>query len=473
MALSDSEWLAWLESDDTQPVVLIEAGYYDGSAKTLYASDAGYIDPYDVDAPLYPAIIDSDIVVDDQIDAVLLSTIDILDDEDTIADYQFVGFSFKIFYGDRAWPRLDFRQEGFGKTKNFLRPKTGTYRFSFEDTGREYFDQLIKGNGKGSDVGMPFVFGRAFNVRPVRKTSTMYIFFTPAVVIYTDTTVRDSGVDLVLGESDDWTLNLSVDGSGDGLEMGIVLNSVPAGDITCDPVPFTASSSHLTSILAQVNAYVKRPFPVAASVSAFDLIPLGYVCYSYISFQEMLTEMAASLGANPRINLDGEMEFIRIDAPASPTRTVTVSNMTMGDLALYEREPPYLSLELGYKRNWTVQSTELAGSLSAANYALYGKEYSYLGDSRLLPSYPFSMPQKTETLIFVEADAQAELDRRFALRAVERSRWSFTGDATCIFDRIGTTISVVDQESGIEDDFVVIGNRKNLTQRVCELAVWK
>ena len=92
MALSDAQWLAWLEDESKDAVILVEANYYDTTEKTLYISDSGYIDPEDVDAPNYLAVITSDVVIDDQLGEVGFSDIVFTNYDDAILDYQFVGF---------------------------------------------------------------------------------------------------------------------------------------------------------------------------------------------------------------------------------------------------------------------------------------------------------------------------------------------------------------------------------------------
>jgi hypothetical protein len=182
VALSDSEWLAWLIDEEKDPVILVEAKYYDTTEKTLYLSDAGYIDPEDVDGSNYLPVITNDVVVDDQLGNVVYSDIEFSNFDDAVLDYQFIGFDIEIFYGDRTWPRDDFRQMGFTKTTDFLSPSPHFYRLRLLESGILYFDQPIKTkNGDMDPIGLPMVAGTPLNVRPLREDSTTFILYTPGI----------------------------------------------------------------------------------------------------------------------------------------------------------------------------------------------------------------------------------------------------------------------------------------------------
>jgi len=480
MALSDSQWLAWLNSEFKNPVVLVEAKYYDSTLKTLYFSDCGYIDPFDVNAPNYIAIIESKIVINNSLQSSILSNLDIYNFDNALLNYQFIGQDFKVFYGDKSWPRADFRQEAFNKVANFSSSNPRSFTFEFEDIGKKYFNQLIIGNGTGAQAGLPFVFGKCFNVQPIREDATHYSYFTPAVISF-PSEVRDRGVPLVLGGGADYTLSVTVDGSGDGLKITIVFAVIPSGEITCDielnefpigtPLP---NESTIDKILTQTNSYVAAPITIASSVSGFNDTYLGYVCYNYITTGQMLNEMCDSIGANPRINSDGELELIRVTTGGTATRTVDDSDI-FGFISLEQKEPPYLALSVGYQKNWKLQTTNLVDSLTDAEYALYARDFTYVSDSASLPAYPFEVAQKRDTLIYDLTDATNELDRRFALRSSERSVWKLRGNLSFVYDKIGTTISIKTEDYGMSagNDFVVISNSLNLSDNYCEVKVWK
>jgi hypothetical protein len=471
VALSDSQWREWLESSSSDPVILVEAQYHDSSTKTAYFSDKGYIDPFSLSAPNYLPVIQSDVVIEDELDASLISSIDIDVYDPAMLGFQWIGFNFRIYYGDRSWPRANFRQVAFNKTANFTSPHPDKARFDFSDLGRYYFDQLITGNGRGLTVGLPFVFGKVFNMQPVRSTSVRFTYYTPAI-INGPLEVRDRGVPLTSTVS-----HIIPDGTGDGLRIDVQLPVAPSGEVTMDLGDFgfySSSRATLNRIVTQINSYIERPIPVSSSVALFDSVELGYVCYTHTSVLEMLTQLCESVGANPRINETGELELIRISPGGTSTHVITDANLD-APLFLEEREPPYLALNLGYQKNWTLQTSNLAASLSEANYTKYGTDFSFLTASQSLPAYPASKPQRKDTLIFDENEAQAELDRRFGLRTVERQRFSAKGDASFIADRVGDTVTVESDDFGFSAgaDFVVLAIRKNLSTRKCEAQLWK
>jgi len=477
LAISDSDfrnWLQQLSNGRGNPVVLIEAKHHDGSSvKTLYLSDSGYEDPTDIDAPNYKPVVLTEVVIDEVLDSSTISAIEIKNLDDAWRDYRFIGYDFHVYFGDKSWPRSDFRLQGYNKTADFTSPHPDKYRFEFDDLRSIYFDQLINGNGLGAAAGLPFVFGRVFNFEPLRNGTNRFTYYTPNIIA-SPVEARDNGVVVTID-----TINIIADGTGDGLRIDVDLLSAPSGRVTIDirpgvpPAAWTSSS--LKIMLTQMNAYIQIPVPLGSTVDTAPTDDIGYAFYQYGSAREMLTEMCDSLGLNPRINNAGELDVIQITDGGTATRTVTDANV-IGFMALDAREPPYKQLELGYRRNWAVQGTDtLAGSVSAANALLYSREHTYVKQTRTLTGYPFVKNAKVDTLIYESTDASDELDRRWNLRDVERQQWAFKGDATFIADDIADTITITHRDYGLSAgaDFVVLENRKNLTRRTCQLRVWK
>lgn len=477
MAISDSEWQQWLESEDKEPVVLIEAGYYDKSERiegVLYASDKGYVDRFDASAQNYLPLITSRVVIDDQLDASLISDIELFWINNELEGYQFIGFDVRVFYGDRSWPRADFRQQAYSKTRGLTRPKRDRYRFIFENMSQAYMDQLI------DNVGLPFVFGYPFNVQPMRESLTAFVYYTPQVESYYGTVVRDRGVTLTTLNPDtdeEYSVETITGGADDEYKIRITLYVEPSGEVTCDPkiLPFESPEPYISEIITQANRFVANPIPLHSSVADYDQTA-GYAFYAYESMQTMLTNICDSIGANPRVNTDGELELVQINEPGDPVRAIGRSALA-SELSLIEREPPYTKLSLGFTKNWTIQKTNLAGSLSEDDYARFGTEYRYVSSTReqLSDAYPFSKPKQVDTVLDLY-QANQELSRRFALRSIERTRWTLPGakgEMSFLTDRLGQTITVTTDLFPDGEDFVVIGNRKDLTGETCELTVWK
>ena len=475
MALSDSEWRDWLATEDKDPVVLVEAQYYDGGLKTAYWSDAGYIDRTDVDGQNYLPVIVGEVVINDTLRSSVVDDVEVILYDPAMLSWKFVGYSFKVWYGDRSWPRGDFVLQGTEKTGNISSREPSKLLFQFTDLADIYFDQLVNGNGLGADAGLPFVFGRVFNFEPLRTGSERFTYYTPNIIASPEA-VRDNGIAL-----SGYTINFIADGTGDGLRVDIVLTAPPIGRVTLDirpgvpPNPNPAwLSSNLKYLLQQMNAYIQLPIPLGPTLDSAPTDDLGYGFYQYGNVQTMLNELCDSLGLNPRINKSGQLDVIRIGSAGTPTRLVTDSNL-LKRLSLKAIEPPYKQLELGYRRNWAVQGTDtLASTVSAANALLYSREYSYEKETRTLTGYPFVRNQKRETLLYLQADAEAELTRRWDLRAGEhRTYETAEGDGSFIADNIGDTITLESSDYGFSaGEDVVIGNKKNLTRQRCQVEIW-
>ncbi|ALO46569.1 hypothetical protein [Pseudohongiella spirulinae] len=480
MALSDSEWRAWLAQEDKQPVILVEAQYYDGSVKTAYWSDSGYIDPTDASGKNYLPVIVSEVVINESLQSSVLDDVEVFLYDQDLLSWRFVGYSFKVWFGDKSWPRSDFVLQATEKTHDLAARDPDRVRFQFADLGDIYFDQLVNGNGLGLDAGLPFVFGRVFNFEPLRTGSETFRYFTPAEIASPEA-ARDNGVAVTITN-----INFTADGTGDGLRIDVTLSAPPAGRVTLDirggipgdPDP-TWTNNNLKHLLQRMNNYIQIPIPLGPTLDTAPMDDLGYAFYQYGTVKQMLTEFCDSLGLNPRINKAGQLDVIRIDDSGTATRLATDSNL-LSRLTLQSIEPPYKQLELGYRKNWAVQGTDtLAGSVSAANALLYSRDYSYEKETRTLTGYPFVRNQKRETLLYEQTDAAAELTRRWDLRETEHRVYAGEGDASFLADEIGDKIVLRSADYGFGPvgsspgtSVIVISNKKNLTRQRCQFEIW-
>lgn len=474
MAISDETWREWLQAEQAAPVVLVEVSYWDAAIRTAYFSDRGYIDPFDAGAPNYLPVIESDVIIDDDLGSSTISAIDIALYDPVLLNYQWSGHNVRILYGDRTWSRADFRTLARNRTSRFICPSPDKGRFEFGDLSQYYFDQLITGTERSLDIGLPFVFGSVFNAQPRRLGSRHFVYYTPDVQAITYE-VRDRGVPLAHSSI---THTVVPGAPGEGTQITLELPATPSGEITADygdwTEHYTETESVLSKIIHQLNGFVERPMPLSASVSEFDTAELGYFCSSHVSVETMLRQMCDSIGINPRISATGQLEMVRIDDSGEPTREASDANLVSAP-ALIGRESPYLALNLTYRKNWTVQTSNLAASLTEAQFKLYGDDSSVASATRTLSGYPMAKPQKVDTLLYSQGAAQTELARRFGLRDRDRTQWRIQGDATWVADEIADTIRLKTPDFGLTDgaNFVVIGNRKNLTRGRCEVVLWK
>ena len=324
----------------------------------------------------------------------------------------------------------------------------------------------------GDNIGLPFVLGSPTNITPRREDTTTYILYTPAVSLTTNFVVRDQGV--VLTITTDYTISYEgEDVDAAGYKYAINLVATPNGEITCDPVSASAADNDLSAIIESLSDYLANPIVVDSSVIGFDGKELGYLLTDFTRLGDVLSDLCHSFGANPRVNQNGELSVVQINVPGTPTRTI---NSLLSDMSLIKREAKARGLVVGYQKNWTIQSTNLAGSLSATDYYKWGVEYYFRVGFWLtsLAEYPFETPIERGTAITNFTDATTEFNRLNTILGSERRRFEFEADVSSVYDDLGDTVEIVYEHFGLSegDDFVVIGNQQNLSKKTCKVTVW-
>lgn len=118
-----------------------------------------------------------------------------------------------------------------------------------------------------------------------------------------------------------------------------------------------------------------------ASLAAFNAL-CPQICSVHIkektAFIDVIDQLVLSVGGWWGFSREGKMQFGRLDLPAAGTTLYdfTSDDVARRSLTLLRRILPRSNVKMEYKRNWTPQTGTLAGSVSAANRALYGQPYS-------------------------------------------------------------------------------------------------
>ncbi len=220
------------------------------------------------------------------------------------------------------------------------------------------------------------------------------------------------------------------------------IGSPPAGAITCDATQGTLSADRTAA--QQWSAVLARTGSSAGSTagdwSASDVATLdglnsavqGYWTMDpSATFLAVLDKLANSVGAAWWPDANGLFRIARFDAPSgSSTFTLLSSDFykdngpslpTMNDPGL---GLPVYRVVLRHSRNYTVQTTDLAGGVTTDRRGVLAQEWAKVTaeDVSVLTSNLLAPATDEETLYTNAADAQTEADRRLALRKVQRYR---------------------------------------------------
>jgi hypothetical protein len=141
-------------------------------------------------------------------------------------------------------------------------------------------------------------------------------------------------------------------------------------------------------------------------------------------------------------------------------------------------------VQLGYGRNYTVQS---GNGLAGTRFSRNQPRVNYLGAEicarcpratrRVKTANPLAVIKQVDTLLTVQADAQAESDRRLGLYKVRRDfievDTPLTSQAIGFID-LGTVLRVVINRFGYDNgrQMVVTGMLYNAGKNLLTLALW-
>ena len=307
--------------------------------------------------------------------------------------------------------------------------------------GLEGIETDLKGKPK------PRVFGWVSNIEPVLVNTSRLIYQVNDGPIRDVVALYDSGSTFVHGpdyadldalqNEEPEPRTYRVYKAGGYFRMG----SAASGHVTCDVVEgltpadrtvaqifkrvytgpagqslFTLSSAHITALDAQNRASV------------------GHYWREEIEIQQALDEICASAGARWGDDADGIMEIERLEAPAGePVLTITgaiISDNSFRVVPMDERNgglPDYRVTVRGC-RNYTVQTTGLAGNVSAARRARLAQPFqdSDATDLTILDAYKLAGQRIVETHFVCHARLGVEAARLLAMLKVRRKRVELT-----------------------------------------------
>lgn len=459
MTVTNEAYEAWLQGPVARRMVLVEAEYSGG---TEYISSGEFIsEPTDTPPnKCYDELLTGSVAIDGSLErSTSVGGIQMVNDGslDSWLSRNWLGYSLRVYLGDASWDRDDFRLVVDGINGGIEQAGAAAIEFTVYDRMRSLSTPLQE--AVLSDGGnVPVCLGQVFNVPPALSnaaTGERQVNDGPVVSIV----VRDNGVDI----TGNCTLDLS--------NGKFTPNAAVVGQLTCDVV-----EQHQT--LAQMAEFIATRYGEsvdAANLAAFPVSsPLGYYTRDSVSGDQVLTDLAASLGAYPRFSLQGELQLLYMDFGGTPVVTLDENEILLGGLELQEVQQPAASVVVRYQKNWSTQSADaLAGSVSDANRDLYSRDFSSVEATNAIPSYKIPENREVDSYIVQAADAQVECDRRAALRSIARERWRVRGFLSSVGLSEGDTVAVSHPDFGFEAgrEGVVLSIDKNLLADNVELEV--
>lgn len=454
VALSDADWEAWLKKSPSlkNPVVLMETEYLSASGLVqFYASDKGYIDKFNVSAPNYLPRIKSKVVVNEDTTGIRINNLDIYLKEHIDAK-RFQSYETRIYFGDKSWPRADFRVQGTFINSKVLMTDVKIIQFNFNEAGDEFLDQQVK------LPGLPYMFGETLNFAPIYQSSLEYYFYANSAksVGY----IADKGVELALTAYASSFLSN---------KQTITLDVAPVGIVTGR---FSGGST-ISGLLTEISGMCDVAIPFnSVQVATYDTFTLGWAVNDEPSAREIINTFVSSFGGNSRFNRNLELEIFVFAEPGVSSRTITDGRIK-GVLKQTAQDEVVNRVEIGFDKIWRVMGQDDWAGAATLDREVFQKPWRVITNTA--PALKTNKTFRVNTALQDNTHALDEAVRRLDLKQTPRGRYALEMDSWGIVNDIGETITVTSKRHQLTSsgmDFVVIGNEKHLTDGYCKLTLW-
>lgn len=214
------------------------------------------------------------------------------------------------------------------------------------------------------------------------------------------------------------------------------LGSSPARLVTCDASRNIGTSPYndAAQILNDMAVFQDIDGPAPLSISASDVsalktlqpAPLGIFVTGETTILQAMDEVAASIGAWYGFDRLGVLRMGRLDAPGgTPAAEIGEPNILRIARVPSKDEAagiPAFRVKVNHERNWTVQTTDLNGAVTAARRGYLAQEWRSVTaeDLGVKERHLLSPEISRDTLMTVAADASAEAARSLALYKEDR-----------------------------------------------------
>lgn len=381
---------------------------------------------------------------------------------DSWLDEVWVNRAIRVYIGDVAWPRADFRLVFSGLVSSITAGARNRLSIVLRDAlnrlNAPVTDATLGGSSTNADRILPVCLGECHNVSPLLIDPAQHEYQVHQGAVERLIEVRDNGVPLTVTPT---------------LSTGkFVLTSTPAGAVTASVQGCTPYSNTVVgAVQALATAYGTPDQRMtaadldAAQLAAFNSAhpqPVGMWLGDRGNVLQACQELAASVGAQVVTSREGKLRIVKLALPGTGTPvSIRPSDYVAGSLAIKERATVIAGVKLGYCRNWTVQ-TGLDTGIPAAHKDLYAQEYLTVTarDASVAAAYKLyaDLPQ-TNTLLLTKADAQAEANRRLALWKVQRTVYRVQCFAHMLLLELGQAVTLFGDRYGLNagKSAVVVG----------------
>jgi len=463
-----SPFLTWLGTNGVRRCLIAEVGVKSGTEITRYLSTVGYkSEPADIPASqLYTGRITGSVSFTRRLDlsgsggSISFGDIELDNVDGALDDWPndiWAGRAINLYLGQEDWPKSSFELV-FSGTVDDIAPKgRGKLSLKIRDIFGPLNDTLstavIGGTGDNKDALRPIALGECFNVSPVLIDSTVgggeyAVHLASAIEGVIE--VRDNGLAVastVTVASGKFSLTAARYGQITADVQGAKVSGVWRNDVggLVEWVALASVGDGNGIVAGQIDSTALTAFRSACAQ------PVGLYINQRANRLQVMQQLAASVGATVTTTYDGKLILVRV-AFGTSAGAIGTRQMVDGTFGPLSRPEIQGAIRLAGERNWTPQTSGLAGSLTSSQPQMFGDEYLYFSaeDATVLADYGQSdTPPAVETLMIVAADITAEATRRLALWSVPRTVYGFEGFPECFAYEIGQTYTLTHPRFGL------------------------
>lgn len=380
-------------------------------------------------------------------------------DKDDWLNYIWANKEINVFIGDVRWPRDDFYRIFTGIVSDISSKDQATLNIiildKLERLNKPIYEEVLGGSGSNKDVVKPLLFGECFNIEPL---------LTDAVPNTLQYMVHDGSTERIIEVRDNGLPVLFNPTLSNGT---FTLTRSPAGQITVSAQGSAPAGLYSNNIASIIKTIVKDYGPANSkltdsdiNISNFDYFtshniqPVGVYCKDRENVLDVCQRLASSIGASVIFDSQGRLNLVKLSIPgeALVEHNVTSDDMLYGQLTISDKIPVRGSIKLAYCKNWTPQSSGLAGGVLSTHVPVMQDEWYYANssDSTVLEDYTlFEQPVQEDTLLLSTTDASTESTRRLNLWKTPRFIVTSTYLAHLLPAELGDTINITHPRFGM------------------------
>lgn len=378
------------------------------------------------------------------------------------------------------------------KDKQFkLQLATLTTRYAGDNAlpaGLEGVATDIKGKVK------PRVYGTVYNISPVFVNTSKLTFQVSDIAVNDIAAVYDRGVLITKGADYATSALLQAAAPGAGTyitcfaEGYFRLGTTPAGQITADVVQGANAAARTAAQILNLlgtAAGLSGGEISSSDVTALDTANsnvIGVFISDDSTFQNIMDQVAASVGAFYGFDSAG---VLRMGQLVAPTGTAVLDLQEFDIHTQIERRVPkdtgipIWRATVNHTKLYTVQTSDLAGAVTAATRGYLAQEFRSVKDedTSIKTQWLLSEEFSRDTLLTTSANAATEATRLLALYKVKRTIYDvpvtlslFTANSLKLMDVVSLTVPRFGMTSG--QKFRLIGFRIELATNQVFLSLW-